>query len=37
MTDKLERFIEAFKSEDIKQFINTLSGDDIRNILIFVL
>lgn len=34
MTDKLERFIEAFKSEDIKQFINTLSGDDIRNILI---
>ena len=36
MPDILERFIEAFRSEEINQFVNTLTGDEIKNILIEV-
>ena len=32
----LEKFIEAFKSKEINEFVNTLTGDDIKNFLIEV-
>lgn len=36
MAYTLERFIEAFKSGEINQFVNTLTGNDIKNLLIEV-
>ena len=32
----LERFIEAFRSKEINQFVNTLTGNEIKNFLIEV-
>lgn len=36
MSYKMEKFIEAFKSEEIEEFISSLTGDDIKNFLIEV-
>ena len=34
MPSILERFLNAFKSGEIKEFVNAVTGDDIKNILV---
>ena len=36
MQNTLERFLEAFKSEEMNKFVDTLTWDEIKNFLIEV-
>ena len=36
MPNTLDRFLEAFRSGEINEFVNTLTGDEIKNFLIEV-